>query len=94
MATFNMNILMLQTERGALYGGAKLGNVRPEKVKRISRELLRRYSDKFTDNFDENKKIIQSLAFIPSPKMRNRIVGYITRLKSITQQDKLTDMLK
>jgi len=55
-----------------------LGKVRPERVKRIARELLRLYPDKFTTSFEENKKIIESLAKIPSARLRNRIVGYIT----------------
>jgi len=55
-----------------------LGKVRPERVKRIARELLRLYPDKFTTSFEENKKIVESLAKIPSARLRNRIVGYIT----------------
>lgn len=60
-----------------------MGNVRPEKVKRIARELIRKYPDKFTSNFEENKKILSSMAFIPSTRLRNSIAGYITRLVSI-----------
>jgi len=57
-----------------------LGNVRPEHVKRVARELLRRYADKFTTNFDENKEIIQSVTNIASTKLRNRVAGYVTRI--------------
>lgn len=57
-----------------------LGNVRSEKVKRAACELLRRYPDKFTTDFEENKKVMASLAKIPSIKLRNTIAGYITRL--------------
>ena len=57
-----------------------MGNVRPEHVKRIARELLRLYADKFTTNFDDNKKAIQSLTNISSVKLRNRVAGYVTRL--------------
>lgn len=62
-----------------------LGNVRPEKVKRIARELIRKYPDKFTVNFEENKKILSSIAYIPSTRLRNSIAGYITRLVSLSQ---------
>ncbi len=65
-----------------------MGNVRPERVKRIANELLRRYPDKFTCSFEENKNVIMSLADIPSVKLRNRIAGYITRLVSISKQKK------
>jgi len=57
-----------------------LGNVRPEHVKRLARELLRLYADKFTTNFDNNKEAIRSLTNISSPKLRNRVAGYVTRL--------------
>ncbi|MEM2341586.1 MAG: 30S ribosomal protein S17e [Candidatus Bathyarchaeia archaeon] len=62
-----------------------MGNVRPEKVKKIARELVKRYPDKFTTNFEENKKILSSLASIPSIRLRNSIAGYITRLISLSQ---------
>ena len=65
-----------------------LGNVRSEKVKRAARELLRRYPDKFTTDFEENKKVIASLAKIPSKKLRNNVVGYITRLVVRSQSEK------
>jgi len=57
-----------------------LGNVRPEQVKRIARELVRLYADKFTTNFNDNKKAIQSLTNISSTRLRNRVAGYVTRL--------------
>jgi len=68
-----------------------LGNVRSEKIKRIARELLRRYPDKFTADFEENKKIISSLAKIPSSRLKNNIVGYITRLVVLSQSKKTSE---
>ncbi|MEM2110339.1 MAG: 30S ribosomal protein S17e [Candidatus Bathyarchaeia archaeon] len=65
-----------------------MGNVRPEKVKRFARELLNRYPDKFTTDFEKNKLVIMSLARIPTTKLRNNIAGYITRLTSHLQQRK------
>ena len=65
-----------------------LGNVRSEKVKRAARELLRRYPDKFTSDFEENKKVIASVASIPSAKLKNNVVGYITHLVVRSQSEK------
>lgn len=65
-----------------------MGNVRPEKIKRIARDLIRRYPDKFTTNFEENKKILSSIALVPSSRLRNSIAGYITRLMAISQSAK------
>jgi len=57
-----------------------LGNVRTEKVKRIARELFRRYPDRFTADYEHNKKMLMSLVNLPSKKLRNMIAGYVTGL--------------
>jgi len=59
-----------------------LGKVRPEYVKKVARELIELYPDKFSTDFQSNKKATESLAEISSAKLRNRIAGYITRLLS------------
>jgi len=59
--------------------------VRPERVKRVARELVKRYPDKFTTDFENNKKLLESLTKISSAKLRNRIAGYVTRLMAIAQ---------
>ena len=56
--------------------------MRPEHVKRVARELVQRYPDKFTADFENNKKAVQLLTSISSVKLRNRIAGYVTRLTS------------
>ena len=65
--------------------GEGLGKVRPERVKRVARELVSRYPNKFTTNFEENKKLVDSLVKTSSTKLRNRIAGYITRLSAVAQ---------
>ena len=62
-----------------------MGNVRQEKVKKIARDLLERYPDRFTADFEENKKTVGSLVSVPSKRLRNTIVGYITRLAVSSQ---------
>ena len=62
-----------------------LGNVRSQKVKRIAKELLRRYPDKFTADFEDNKKLVASLVSTPSKSLRNTIAGYITSLVVLSQ---------
>lgn len=60
--------------------GEELGKVRPQRVKRIAKELVRRHPDKFTTNFEDNKKLMETLIETSSIKLRNRIAGYITSL--------------
>jgi small subunit ribosomal protein S17e len=62
-----------------------LGKVRQEHVKQKARELLKLYPDKFTADFQNNKKMVESLVHIYSSRLRNRIAGYITRLLAIKQ---------
>jgi len=68
-----------------------LGNVRSDKVKRAAREILRRYPDKFTSDFGENKKVIASVASIPSAKLKNNVVGYITRLVVLAKSEEAAE---
>jgi len=62
-----------------------LGKVRPERVKKIAREMIKRQPDKFSTDFDSNKKVLDSVARIYSTKLRNQIAGYITRLVAISK---------
>jgi len=61
------------------------GKVRTELVKKIARELVERFPDKFTTDFETNKKLVDTFTNISSKKLRNRVAGYITRLVSPTQ---------
>jgi small subunit ribosomal protein S17e len=67
-----------------------LGKVRPEAVKKIAREMIKRYPDRFTTDFEENKKLLESLLEISSIRLRNRIAGYITRLAAIAKAAETT----
>ena len=61
-----------------------MGKVRTEHVKRMARELVERFPEKFTTDFENNKKLVESLTNISSTKLRNRIAGYTTRLIATT----------
>jgi len=60
-----------------------LGKVRQEDIKRIARELLKRYPDRFTNDFDANKKLVMTLTNVSSTKIRNKIAGYVTSLRKM-----------
>ena len=64
--------------------------VRPGLVKRIARELVERFPEKFTTDFENNKKLVESLTNISSKKLRNKVAGYITQLQNQKKQNKLT----
>jgi len=58
-----------------------LGNVRPTYIKRVAKELVRRYPEQFTDDFEHNKQKVAELTDVRSTMMRNRIAGYVTRYR-------------
>jgi small subunit ribosomal protein S17e len=64
-----------------------LGKVRPEQVKRVARELIERYPDRFGSDFQANKEAVESLAEVESSKLRNRIAGYISSLMATASKE-------
>jgi len=59
-----------------------MGRIRPTYIKRVSIELVHKYPEIFTDDFENNKALVSSLTDVSSVMMRNRIAGYITRYRS------------
>ncbi|MCD4771490.1 30S ribosomal protein S17e [archaeon] len=60
-----------------------MGRIKPTLVKRTSRQLIEKSSDSFGKTFEENKKALGNT--LPSKKMRNKIAGYIARIKRNTK---------
>ncbi len=60
-----------------------------DRVKRMSNELLERFPDKFTVDFNENKEAIKNYAQVRSKELRNKIAGYITSVvnRNLDQQN-------
>jgi len=57
-----------------------LGKVRTEQIKRLARELIRRFPNRFSGNFEENKHAVAMLVPEATTRVRNQIAGYITHL--------------
>ena len=57
-----------------------MGRIKTTLVKRNVKELIVRYPDKFSTDFDDNKKIITETTELNSKKLRNVMAGYMTRL--------------
>ena len=64
-----------------------MGKVKTEQIKRVGKELMERFPNKFTTNFDENKHLVETLTEGTTPRVRNQIAGYITRTKSLAKND-------
>lgn len=50
-------------------------------IKNMAAELLRLHGDKFTLDFKHNRDVLKELLDVEGSVMRNRIAGYLTRLK-------------
>ena len=57
-----------------------MGKVRSILIKNVSKELINKYPDIFTTDFEQNKKLLDRYAEIDSKHLRNRISGYIVKL--------------
>ena len=62
-----------------------MGKVKTDQVKKTGKTLLERFPDKFTTNFDENKKAVSTLTQGTTTRVRNQIAGYITRTNALEQ---------
>lgn len=61
-----------------------MGRIKSKLIKRTSRQLLESSPESFGKTFEENKKSLGNI--LPSKKMRNKIAGYIARVKKNTKK--------
>ncbi|MEM3725345.1 MAG: 30S ribosomal protein S17e [Candidatus Bathyarchaeia archaeon] len=54
--------------------------MRTEQIKRVAKELIRRFPDRFSNDFEKNKQMVNKLVQGATPKVRNQIAGYITHI--------------
>ncbi|TFG03606.1 MAG: 30S ribosomal protein S17e [Promethearchaeota archaeon] len=64
-----------------------MGKVRTILIKNVSKELINKYPDVFTTDFEQNKKLLDKYAEIDSKHLRNRISGYIVNLLKIKNKE-------
>ena len=55
-----------------------MGKVKTEQVKKTARELIERFPERFSNNFDENKNAVSELTKGATTRIRNQIAGFIT----------------
>jgi small subunit ribosomal protein S17e len=64
-----------------------LGKVKTEHIKRLGKDLMERFPDKFSRDFDANKHTVDALTEGATTKVRNQVAGYITRTISLTHPE-------
>lgn len=60
-----------------------MGRIKSKLIKRTTRQLIENTDESFGKTFNENKKALGST--LSSKKMRNKIAGYIARIKKNTK---------
>lgn len=55
-----------------------MGKVKTQQIKRLGKELIERFPEKFSKSFEENKLAVVALTKGTTPRIRNQIAGYIS----------------
>ena len=64
-----------------------MGKVKTEHIKRLAKELMERFPEKFSSDFNANKHTVDALTEGSTTKVRNQVAGYITHTISLTKAD-------
>ncbi len=65
-----------------------VGRIKTILVKRVTKQLVSKHLKELSDDYTKNKEIIKKYINIKSPKIRNVIAGYATRLVKQSKEDK------
>jgi small subunit ribosomal protein S17e len=57
-----------------------------DRVRRIAHQLMNEHPERFSADFENNKKAVTELAIFRSKQLRNRVVGYITHYMKLQQE--------
>ena len=57
-----------------------MGRIRQRDIKNVAQEIVRKYGDKLSTDFMENRKFIEGVVKVQGKFLRNRISGYVTHL--------------
>ncbi len=56
-----------------------MGRIKSTAVRTLGSELIKEFGDKFTVDFEKNKKILEEVRPIKSKRIRNILAGYISK---------------
>ncbi|MBU7042282.1 MAG: 30S ribosomal protein S17e [Theionarchaea archaeon] len=57
-----------------------MGRIRPNFIKRIAREAVRRYKADLGTDFYENRDFLETVLRFSNERLKNRVSGYVTTL--------------
>ena len=56
-----------------------MGRIKNTAVKTLAKDLIMEHGKIFTDDFEKNKEVLKAVKEIKSKRVRNILVGYITK---------------
>jgi small subunit ribosomal protein S17e len=63
-----------------------MGRIKTRFEKSNAQKIYKTGTEEFGEDFDKNKVATKKIANIPSKRLRNKIVGYITRLSKRAEE--------
>lgn len=60
--------------------------MRSSQIKRLARQLIEKYPDLMTNDFQKNKETLKSILRTRSKRVRNRVAGYVAHLKKVMER--------
>jgi len=65
-----------------------MGRIKTKLVKRVTKQLVANHKDELSEDYKKNKEILNKYLIIKSPKIKNVIAGYTTRLIKQSKEKK------
>jgi len=66
-----------------------MGRIRPRFIKRVAIEVVKKYENELSLDYEQNKAFLEDVLEVPSITVRNRIVGYVTTIMKKEERAKL-----
>ena len=57
-----------------------MGRIKTKLVKRVTHDIIEKYENELTNDYNKNKEVIKKHLDTPSKKITNIVTGYATRL--------------
>lgn len=55
-----------------------MGRIRTKDIKKMSFTLIKKYPERFSADFETNKKVLQEMKLVAEKRVRNKVAGYVT----------------
>ena len=65
-----------------------MGRIKTKLVKRITKQLVSEHKEEFSEDYNKNKEVLKKYIITKSPKIRNVIAGYSSRLIKQSKENK------